>query len=81
MQVFRSLGIDPEPRLSWSVGSRIATMYKERYGDQPPKDNRPKTSGAGTHCFAIYPDDWRAEIEAEILAHEVARKNQGDLFG
>ena len=80
MQVFRSLNIVPEPSVSWSVGAQMATLYKQRHGEQPPKDNRPKTSGGGTHCFAIYPRSWEREIAAAILAHEQARKEQQDLF-
>ena len=79
-QVFRVMGIVPSNEEAWSVGARIATMYAEIYGEQPPKDNRPKTSGGGTHCFALYPPDWELRIREVI--HDVVGFNraQGSLF-
>ncbi len=79
--VFRALGITPSNELSWSVGSRVATIYAREYGCQPPKDNRPKTSGAGSHCFAIYPDTWAPMIRQIILAEKAAEDSQLDMFG
>jgi hypothetical protein len=80
MQVFDSMGIKPEPAVSWSVGSRVASMYVNEHGEQPPKDNRPKTNGGGTHCFAIYPEFWRKRIEAVIRSVTDEAARQTDLF-
>jgi hypothetical protein len=79
--VFRALGITPSNELTWSVGTRIATMYAREYGVQPPKDNRPKTNGPGSHCFALYPESWVERIKEIILAEQKAEQSQGDLFG
>lgn len=81
MQVFSALGVEPGPSLSWSVGSRVATMYRDEFGEQPPKDNRPKTGGGGTHCFAIYPDSWYGRIATVITETSDLQRRQGDLFG
>ena len=81
MQVFKALGVQPDPKVSWSVGSRIAAAYAEEYGKQPPKENRPKTSGGGSHCFAIYPATWRRKIEKAIKDVVAFQRSQGDMFG
>lgn len=80
MQVFFALGISPEPKLAWAVGSIVQRMYADKYGEQPPKENRPKTSGSGTHCFAVYPPTWFKRIEGVILAQEKFHRNQLDIF-
>lgn len=80
MDVFRSMGIDPDPRDSWSVGAKMASAYAAEHGRQPPKDNRKKTSGAGTHCFALYPAEWAPRIEDAIRAICSEERQQGDLF-
>ena len=81
VQVFRALGIDPSPEQSWSVGSRMQRVYQLEHGAEPPKENRPKTSGSGTHCFAIYPASWRPRIEAVIREVVAEDGRQEDLFG
>jgi len=80
MQVFAALDVHPSPSVSWSVGTQVANMYALEYGAQPPKDNRPKTYGGGSHCFALYPPFWRERIERVIRATVEAAKSQGDLF-
>jgi glycogen debranching enzyme len=79
-QVFKVLGIEPTPAQAWSVGSRMAAQYQEAFGIQPPKDNRPKTNGHGSHCFALYPPNWRKRIEAEIRLVVDMDKRQAALF-
>lgn len=81
MQVFAAMGINPNPSVSWSVGSQVATMYANQYGEQPPKDNRPKTNGQGSHCFALYPYSWREKIEEVIAMTQAADDSQLGLFG
>lgn len=66
MQVFQMLGINPDRSQSWAVGSRCARQYLKDYGKWPRKENRPKTTGAGSHCFAIYPKTWQARITNTI---------------
>jgi hypothetical protein len=71
-EVFKSLGIDPDPRTAWAVGQRIQAMFRDRNGRQPPKENRPKTRGPGTHCMAIYSGHWRRRIESVIREEAAA---------
>lgn len=81
IQVFRSLGIEhPEPKQSWSVGLIVANMWIKEFGEQPPKENRPKTNGPGVHCFALYPANWQSRIEKVIKDHVDYQAAQGDLF-
>jgi hypothetical protein len=80
MQVFNAMGIKPDKSTSWSVGSMIASEFANEFGHQPPKDNRPKTSGSGTHCFALYPRSWEPRIRAVIAKHVTAQSAQGGLF-
>lgn len=81
LQVFAAMGIKPSNEQAWSVGNRMQNLYKLEHGEQPPKDNRPKTSGHGSHCFALYPAHWRPRIEAEIRKLQAVDRAQGDLFG
>jgi hypothetical protein len=64
----------------WSVGDIMQARYAKRTGRQPVKDNRPKTHGRGSHCFALYPDDYFEEIAEEIKKFEYIRTKQIDLF-
>lgn len=79
-QVARAMGIDLDNRVSWAVGTVMANLHVERFGEQPPKELRPKTNGPGSHCFATYPPTWEAEIRSVITSHLDAARNQGDLF-
>lgn len=80
MQVFNAMGIKPTNSQSWAVGIRVQAEYAKEFGEQPPKDNRPKTNGPGVHCFALYPPGWRARIEAIIRTVVDAERSQGDMF-
>lgn len=80
MQVFASLGIQPTASQSWSVGNRVAAMYVDEFGEQPPKDNRPKTNGSGSHCFALYPSTWQDRIAGVIKDVVALERSQGDFF-
>lgn len=80
-QVAKAIGVVMDRRTAWSVGSEMATRYQTEFGEQPPKDNRPKTNGHGSHCFALYPQTWEPIIRAAIEKHiEEADKQQG-LWG
>jgi hypothetical protein len=46
----------------------------------PPKALRPKTSGSGSHCFAVYPPEMVPLIERIIGEHKAAAARQGSLF-
>lgn len=62
IDVLREMGIEPSKDLSWKLGIKVCLRYKEVYGQLPPKDLRPKTCGVGVHCFALYPESFRAII-------------------
>jgi hypothetical protein len=80
MDVFRDLRFEPEPRISWAVGAEVRQRYEERYGELPRKVLRPKTSGAGSHCFALYPPEMRPVVETIVREHNPDNSAQGDLF-
>jgi hypothetical protein len=80
IQVFRALGIEPTSSQAWSVGARMAHLYTKEFGVEPPKENRPKTTGAGSHCFAIYPAHWQTIIEGVIKSVTDCERSQTDLF-
>jgi hypothetical protein len=79
-QVFAAMGITPDNHQAWSAGARVAAMYVEQFGCQPPKDNRPKTRGGGSHCFAIYPATWERRIRAVITEIVQSERDQLGLF-
>lgn len=79
-QVAHAMGVELSNKAAWSVGAEMAARYFEEFGEQPPKDNRPKTKGSGSHCFALYPATWEPLIRRAIGAHVEAAKQQGSLF-
>lgn len=72
--------LKPVKEETWAVGAAVRDRYQEIYGSLPVKDNRPKTNGAGTHCFALYPETFEPIIEQVIGRMKIARDAQGDLF-
>lgn len=74
------MGLEPNKNVMWSVGDVMQKKYADQFGRQPTKDNRPKTNGGGSHCFALYPDDWYDVIATEIRKHEAIRLGQYDMF-
>jgi len=80
IDVMRDLGIECEPRVAWSIGARVRDLYETMTGSAPVKALRSKTNEGGTHCFAIYPEAMRPEIERIISQHLTEAARQGDLF-
>lgn len=80
IQVFDALGVRPQREQSWSVGSRVAYLYRSEFGHEPPKANRPKTGGKGSHCFAIYPLSWFEKIAAIVRTVADVDRRQMDMF-
>lgn len=80
IQVFEAMGINPTPDQSWSVGSRIATAYRRTTGKEPEKELRQKTSGGGSHMFAVYPTSWYGLIDSAIKSVSSESRSQGDFF-
>lgn len=80
VDVIKSMGIETESTLCWSVGAQVREAYESRNGCLPEKDLRPKTNAGGSHCFAVYPEDWRETIERIVRAHVTEASRQQDLF-
>lgn len=81
IEVFKSMGLEPSPDVTWPVGAAVRDRFLKRYGRLPSKELRPKTSGHGSHCFAVYPDDWRPLIVDIIKKARATKAAQSDLFG
>jgi hypothetical protein len=61
------LGMDyPDKRMAWSLGSLIRETWIKEHGDLPRKQLDTKTCGTGSHCFAIYPEEFWPRIDAII---------------
>jgi hypothetical protein len=81
IDVIRDMGVEPTPDLTWSVGGIVRGLYRQRCGELPQKDLRPKTDrSGGTHCFAVYPEEMRSDIEAVVKRHTFEASRQLDLF-
>lgn len=79
IDVLRELRIEPNPKLTWSIGQQVMRRFAKRYGRQPVKDLRKKTYTEGVHCFALYPPEFKPEIVAAIRAHRTESARQGML--
>lgn len=77
IDVFNDLGFEPIPEDTWSVGAAARNLYEEIVGQPPPLELRKKTTGSGSHCFAVYPSSWRPRLEsivksvAKLKAHQL----------
>jgi hypothetical protein len=81
-EVCDELGVDPTNEQSWSLGSRMAKLHQDVEWCLPPKALRPKRSGKGSHCFAIYPASWRAAIAKAVRDMKLEEGRQGGFdFG
>lgn len=80
VQVFELMGVRPTKEKTWAVGNRMQAVYAQEHGRQPPKDNRPKTGGGGSHCFALYPESYLPRIREEIARVEGEATAQPGLF-
>ena len=80
IQVAKSIGVELDNATAWSIGSEMASAYANEFGEQPPKELRPKTSGGGTHCFAVYPTSWKSKIISAINLRQIITKSQRNLF-
>lgn len=76
VNVCRALGVELKPETTWSIGAIVRQIYQDRFGHLPPKELRQKTSGTGSHCFAVYPEEMRAEIERVIREHRAEASRQ-----
>lgn len=79
IDVFRSMGREPTPKHTWTVGTQVRLLYEKTTGFPPMKLLRPKTYSGGSHCFAIYPESWRATIREIIETLDTEEETQPEL--
>lgn len=79
IDVARSMGVELSREDAWRIGAAIRDRYKAQNDRLPPKELRPKTSGIGSHCFAVYPESYRPLIERAIRSAGAVRTKQGSL--
>ena len=61
------LGMDyPDKRTAWSLGSMIREVWLKEHGLLPRKQLDTKTCGAGSHCFAVYPEKFWPQMDKII---------------
>lgn len=80
IDVARFMGVEMPKEVAWEVGTAVANAYRSQYNRQPPKDLRPKTSGGGTHCFAVYPRAFVPIIVDAITRAGAEKERQSSLF-
>lgn len=75
-QVVREKGYENDEDINPKIGAKVRDIYKEKSGHAPVKDNRPKTYDPGSHCFALYPELMRSDIEflVDIFYKQKARQ-------
>ena len=69
-------GVETSKHERWSLGEAVRQRYEEIFGQPPIKGLRPKTSGSGSHCFALYPHHFAGEIDRIIQSFELERSRQ-----
>jgi hypothetical protein len=78
IQVARAMGVELDNSTAWAIGAEMAQQYVDEFAEQPPKELRPKTCGAGSHCFAVYPSTWEERIRNSIAERvEIAAAQKG----
>jgi hypothetical protein len=80
VQVIREMGIEPSNKLCWAVGDKMQAWYVRNIGSAPHKDNRGKTNGAGSHCFALYQPIFHKKIQEFVRQVQFEMSRQPDLF-
>lgn len=78
--VATGMGLELSNDQAWIAGAALAKRWSDIMGTLPLKDLRTKKSGAGSHCFAIYPPHWSGHIEAVVRSVQPGASPQGDLF-
>lgn len=80
IEVAESMGLELPKKTAWAVGTAVATAYRSVYGSQPIKNNRPKTNGGGSHCFALYPETFVPVIKDAIVRAGAEKDRQAKLL-
>lgn len=79
--VMRELDLDWTNEEAWHIGAAVRERWRQLHGSLPKKQLRKKTCGAGSHCFAIYPENFKPEIRRIVDMHTAAKAAQPDMFG
>lgn len=69
-----------EKRTNWELGAQLREAYKRKYGALPAKQLREKASGAGSHCFAVYPASFKGEAREIVAEHMRGKARQLGIF-
>lgn len=80
LDVCRSLGVEPYPRLIRAVRRSASTQYRKLYDKQTPKTLLTKTDGGYRRWSAVFPEDFRSIVEDAIRARPNEPARQPDLF-
>lgn len=81
IEVARSMGLELPKEMAWAIGSAMADTYAAKNEKrQPPKELRRKTSGSGSHCFAVYPLSYVPAIMEAITKAGAEQAKQATLF-
>tara|TARA_Y100000310_G_C20369726_1_gene662951 strand:- start:17 stop:313 length:297 start_codon:yes stop_codon:yes gene_type:complete len=67
-------------RLAWAAGNLCRHRWQEMTGTLPTKELRQKTTGEGSHCFAVYPNTFRPEMRRVLVSLQAADDEQLRLF-
>ena len=59
-------GTEKGKELAWRAGALVREAWLAEVGAYPPKGNRQKTSGRGSHCFALYPSSWVERVDGIV---------------
>jgi hypothetical protein len=70
------LGLEPTPELTWAAGAKVRDSWMELTGLEPARALRKKTSGTGSHVFAVYPPDFIEQADSIIM--KVAEEVEAD---
>ena len=70
IEIMLELGVEPEKKVSWMLGNAVREKWKEKTGSSPEYALRPKTSGNGSHCFAVYPGWFRRDMKRIVKRHK-----------
>ncbi len=76
----RALGLEAGKRTRWELGAAVRQAWLHEHGELPVKELRTKSSGAGSHCFALYPPEFIPTIDRIVRAAGLAPE-QGLPFG
>ena len=56
----------PNKKQAWALGSNVRAEYVRLTGKHPEKKLSEKTSGKGSHCFAVYPKSFWPKMDKII---------------